>query len=82
MHVPVPAAVLGERNRWRISFGFFAAEEEGEPLRASLDGRGLRVDHPSGSEILEPDAFVAWLTNRPQQLADASARRVVARLLS
>ena len=66
--------------RWRIGFGLFAAREEGEPVNAEL--RGDRVDLREGGELhrLELETFIAYLTNRPQQLKDRGQRALVRRL--
>ena len=63
--------------RWRIAFGLFAAREEGERVNAEL--RGDRVHLRQGGELhrLELETFIAYLTNRPQQLSDRGQRALV-----
>ena len=63
--------------RWRIAFGLFAAREEGEPVDAEL--RGDRVHLRQGGEFhqLEMETFIAYLTNRPQQLRDRGQRTLI-----
>ena len=80
LEVPVPANQRLERWRWRTQFGLFAAREEGEPIDARLlDGR-VRVRARGRTEDLDLETFVAFLTNRPQQLHDPAGRRLLAAL--
>jgi hypothetical protein len=66
--------------RWRIAFGLFAAREEGEPVSAELgeDEVYLRLD--GTLHRLDLETFIAYLTNRPQQLKDPKERALVRRL--
>jgi uncharacterized protein (TIGR03083 family) len=76
--VPVPGQERDARLRWRCAFGLFAREEEGRPLPATLeDGKAaLR-----GAGELSLESFLAYLTERPQHLADPDERRRVEGLL-
>ena len=68
--------------RWRAAFGLFAAVEYGEPVDAQLDANRVRVRR-AGREIdLDLETFIAYLTNRPQQLKDPSQRALVRRLVA
>ena len=68
--------------RWRAVFGLFAAEEYGEAVDAQLEGDRVRL-HRSGRDTdLDLETFIAYLTNRPQQLKDASQRALVRRLVA
>jgi hypothetical protein len=69
-----------DQLRWRIAFGLFAAREEGEPVNGELgeDEVYLRLD--GALHRLELETFIAYLTNRPQQLKDPKERALVRRL--
>ena len=63
-------------------FWIFAAEEYGEPVDAQLKADRVRL-HRSDRDIeLDLETFIAYLTNRPQQLKDASQRALVRRLVA
>ena len=80
LEVPVPANYRGRRWRWRTQFGLFEAKEEGERIDARLlDGR-VQVRTHGRTEDLDLETFVAFLTNRPQQLRDPAVRRLLAAL--
>ncbi|TMD22813.1 MAG: maleylpyruvate isomerase family mycothiol-dependent enzyme [Chloroflexi bacterium] len=82
IEVPMPARHRKAQLRWRAAFGVFAAEEYGEPVDAQLDGNGVRL-HRDGRNIdLDLESFIAYLTNRPQQLKDARQRALVRRLVA
>ncbi len=66
--------------RWRIAFGLFAAREEGEPVNAEIGGDGVYLRLDGTVHRLEPETFIAYLTNRPQQLNDPKERALVRRL--
>ncbi|MBO0682216.1 MAG: maleylpyruvate isomerase family mycothiol-dependent enzyme [Candidatus Dormibacteraeota bacterium] len=78
VRVPVPPTEVGPRLAWRCSFGLFAREEEGRPLQVRVTGQGVVLE---GGAALDPAAFLAFLTERPQHLADPSRRRLVEDLL-
>lgn len=80
IEVPVPARVRRERARWRIQFGIWAAREEGEPEPARLENGTVRLQLRGRVHHLDPDTFIAYMTNRPQQLTDPQARALVRRL--
>jgi uncharacterized protein (TIGR03083 family) len=80
IEVPVPARVRRQRARWRIQFGIWAAREEGEPEDARLENGTVRLRVGGTVHNLDPETFVAYLTNRPQQLTDPTARALVKRL--
>jgi hypothetical protein len=80
IEVPMTPRERQAQLRWRVAFGLFAAHEEGEAIDAEVQGdrvevrrRGLRYD-------LDFETFVAYLTNRPQQLKDPARRRLVRQL--
>jgi len=82
IEVPMPSRDRQAQLRWRAVFGLFAAEEYGEPVDAQLKGDRVRL-HRSGRDIaLDLETFIAYLTNRPQQLKDASQRALVRRLVA
>jgi uncharacterized protein (TIGR03083 family) len=66
--------------RWRVAFGLFAAREEGEPVDAEIIGERVRLHHGGQEHALDFETFIAYLTNRPQQLDDARARAAIRRL--
>jgi hypothetical protein len=81
IEVPVPSKKRAERNRWRIGFGLYAAEEEGDPVDAIFDGQRVRLRINGRTVDLDPESFIAYLTGRPQQLTDAKQRSEVRKLL-
>jgi uncharacterized protein (TIGR03083 family) len=82
IEVPMPSRDRQAQLRWRAVFGLFAAEEYGEPVDAHLERDRVRL-HRSGQDIeLDLEAFVAYLTNRPQQLKDSRQRALVRRLVA
>ncbi len=80
IRVPVPARVRQQRARWRILFGLFAAREEGEPENAHLENGSVRLKVRGQVHHLDPETFIAYVTNRPQQLTDPQAQALVKRL--
>jgi hypothetical protein len=80
IRVPVPARVRQQRARWRIQFGVWAAREEGEPENARLENGSVRLRVRGEVHHLDPETFIAYLTNRPQQLTDSQAQALVRRL--
>jgi uncharacterized protein (TIGR03083 family) len=78
--VGMPAGERREQLRWRAAFGLFAAEEEGEPLEATMEDDHVRLQHDGRGYELDLETFVAYLTNRPQQLKDAKKRALVRKL--
>jgi uncharacterized protein (TIGR03083 family) len=82
IRVVVPARARAERMRWRMSFAFFAAREEGEPLRAHWRDGMVRLKHRGRVFDLDPETFIAYLGNRPQHLGDPTKRRLATLLLA
>jgi hypothetical protein len=78
--VPLSPRVRRAQLRWRAAFGLFAAHEEGEPVDAEMAGDRVRVRHRSRTHELDLETFVAYLTDRPQQLKDPRARALVRQL--
>jgi hypothetical protein len=80
IEVPLSPAERRAQLRWRVAFGLFAAYEEGEPVDAEMVGDRVRLRRRSGSHDLDLETFIAYLTNRPQQLKDPRARALVLQL--
>lgn len=80
IEVPLSARDRRAQLRWRVAFGLFAAREEGEPVQAEVVGDRVRLRHSGKDVDLELETFIAYLTNRPQQLRDLAQRRLVQRL--
>jgi len=76
--VPVPDQEREARVGWRCAFGLFARSEEGRPLEARVTDRGVVLE---GDHELDLESFLAFLTERPQHLADALRRQRVEALL-
>lgn len=66
--------------RWRIAFGLFAAREEGDPVNAELGEDEVHLRQDGTVHHLDPESFIAYLTNRPQQLEDPRQRAFIRRL--
>ena len=80
IEVPMPAGERRQQLRWRAAFGLFAAREEGEAIEATLDDEWVSLRHDGRDDQLDLETFVAYLTDRPQQLKDPKARALVRRL--
>ena len=80
IEVPMSAAERRAQLRWRVTFGLLAAREEGEAVDASLEGDLVRLRQDGAEHQLDLETFIAYLTNRPQQLRDAARRRLVREL--
>lgn len=80
IEIPVAARARPTRSRWRSLFGIWAAREEGAPENARLEHGTVRLSVSGQVHHLDLETFVAYLTNRPQQLTDPQARALVKRL--
>ena len=80
IEVPLSPREREAQLRWRVAFGLYAANEEGEPVDAEMVGDRVRLRHRSRTHELDLETFIAYLTNRPQQLKQATARALVRRL--
>jgi hypothetical protein len=80
IEVPVAARARTARWRWRSLFGIWAAREEGEPEPARVEKGTVRLSVNGQVHQLDLETFVAYLTNRPQQLTEPTARALVKRL--
>jgi hypothetical protein len=78
--VPLLESERRQQLRWRIAFGLFAAREEGEPISAELRGTEVYLRQDGAIHRLEPETFIAYLADRPQQLKDPRQRALVRRL--
>ncbi|HET9848536.1 MAG TPA: maleylpyruvate isomerase family mycothiol-dependent enzyme [Candidatus Dormibacteraeota bacterium] len=78
--VPMSDRERREQLQWRAAFGGFAANEEGDPVDAELDGDRARLRHDGKDYELDLESFIAYLTNRPQQLKDPKQRALLRRL--
>jgi hypothetical protein len=80
IEVPMTSRERQTQLRWRVAFGLFAAREEGEVVDAVVDGRRVRLRRGRREYDLDFETFIAYLTNRPQQLKDPAGRRLVREL--
>jgi uncharacterized protein (TIGR03083 family) len=80
VEAPMPPRERSAELRWRAAFGIFAAREEGEPVDARLTDGAVQLRQAGQVHELDLETFIAYLTNRPQQLKDASKRRLVRQL--
>jgi hypothetical protein len=76
--VAVPDEEREGRLRWRCAFGLFARGEDGRPMEVRLGDQGVVLE--DGQE-LDPESFLALLTERPQHLTDPQKRQRVEGLL-
>jgi uncharacterized protein (TIGR03083 family) len=81
IHVPLPPDSRQARAHWRSVFGLFAAEEEGSPIPATLGDGVVRLEYGGHQEEVDEEAFVAFLTRRPQHLDDPARRQAVEGLI-
>jgi uncharacterized protein (TIGR03083 family) len=80
IEVPMTAREREAQLRWRVAFGLFAAREEGEPVDAEVEREWVRLRHRGQAYELDFETFIAYLTNRPQQLKDPAGRRLLRQL--
>jgi hypothetical protein len=80
IEVPMSAGERRAQLRWRVAFGLFAAREEGEQIEAGFEGDRARLRQNGREHELDLETFIAYLTNRPQQLRDPAKRRLVGQL--
>ena len=80
IEVPMPPRERTAQLRWRAAFGVFASREEGDPVNAELRGDGVDLRQDGAVHRLELETFIAYLTDRPQQLKDPKQRALVRRL--
>jgi hypothetical protein len=80
IEVPITARERQGQLRWRVAFGLVAAHEEGESVDAEVEGDRVRLRHGGRRYDLDFETFIAYLTNRPQQLSDRGRRTLVRRL--
>jgi len=80
IEVPMTAGERQAQLRWRVAFGLFAAREEGEPVDAEVEHDWVRLRHRGQAYELDFETFIAYLTNRPQQLKDPAGRRLLRQL--
>jgi uncharacterized protein (TIGR03083 family) len=80
IEVPMTPRERQAQLRWRVAFGLFAAHEEGEDVDAEVDHDRVQLRHDGRRFDLDFETFIAYLTNRPQQLADPAGRRLLRQL--
>ncbi len=80
IRVPLPGPERRQQLGWRIAFGLFAAREESDPVNAELRGDEVYLRQDGAEHRLGLETFIAYLTNRPQQLKDPKQRALVRRL--
>jgi hypothetical protein len=80
IEVPMSPRERKAQLRWRAAFGVFAAREEGDPVNAQLRGDGVDLRQDGAVHRLELETFIAYLTDRPQQLKDPKQRALVRKL--
>ena len=80
IRVPMSQPERRAQLRWRIRFGLFAAREEDDPVNAELRGDEVHLRLNGAVHRLETETFMAYLTNRPQQLSDPGQRALVRKL--
>jgi hypothetical protein len=80
IEVPMSASERQAQLRWRAAFGLFASREEGEPEEVRLNGDSARVQRNGRDYELDLESFIAYLTNRPQQLKDPAKRALIREL--
>jgi hypothetical protein len=78
--VPLSTRERRAQLRWRVAFGLFAAREEGDAVDAEMVGDRVRLRHRGRDHTLDLETFIAYLTNRPQQLEETAGRALVRRL--
>jgi hypothetical protein len=82
IELPMPPGERRAQLRWRAVFGLFAAGEEDDPVDAELHGDRVQLRQDGAMHQLGLEGFIAYLTNRPQQLKDPKQRSLVRKLLA
>ena len=80
IEVPMSGRERRAQLRWRVAFGLFAANEEGEPVDAEVVHDRVQLRHVGRQYDLDFETFIAYLTDRPQQLKDPAGRRLLRQL--
>lgn len=80
IQVPMTARERRAQLRWRVGFGLFAANEEGEPVDAEVEPDYVRLRYRGRQYDLDFETFIAYLTDRPQQLKDPAGRLILRQL--
>jgi uncharacterized protein (TIGR03083 family) len=80
IEVPMTARERQAQLRWRLAFGLFAAHEEGEQVDAEVERNHVRLRYRGRLYDLDFETFIAYLTDRPQQLKDPRGRRQLRQL--
>jgi len=81
IEVPMSPRERQAQLRWRVAFGLFAAREEGDPVSAELGRDEVYLRQNGTVHRLGLETFIAYLTNRPQQLKDRKQRALVRKLI-
>ena len=81
IEVPMSPGERKAQLRWRVAFGLFAAREEGDPVSAEVGGDEVYLRQDGAVHRLGLETFIAYLTNRPQQLKDPKQRALVRKLI-
>ncbi len=80
IEVPMSERERQEQLAWRVAFGLFAAREEDEAVDAELEDHQVHLRQAGKDYVLDLETFIAYLTNRPQQLKDRRRRELVRQL--
>ena len=80
IEVPMSPRERKAQLRWRVAFGLFAAREEGDPVSAEVGEDEVYLRQDGMVHRLGLETFIAYLTNRPQQLKDPKQRALVRKL--
>ena len=81
IEVPMSRGERKAQLRWRVAFGLFAAREEGDPVSAEVGEDEVYLRQDGMVHRLGLETFIAYLTNRPQQLKDPKQRALVRKLI-
>jgi len=80
IEVPISRSERRAQLRWRVAFGLLAAHEEGEPVDVEVERDRVRLRHGGREYDLDFETFIAYLSDRPQQLTDPAGRRLLGQL--
>jgi hypothetical protein len=80
IEVPVPKRERQAQLRWRAAFHIFAAREQDDPVNATITGDHVHLRLGGREYDLELETFIAYMTDRPQQLEDRRQRALVRKL--
>jgi uncharacterized protein (TIGR03083 family) len=80
IEVPMSRRERQAQLGWRAAFHLFAAREQDDPVDATITGDDVHLRLAGRDYDLDLETFIAYMTDRPQQLEDPRQRALVRKL--